>query len=68
MGVGTPGVFVRFLAGLRTPTLFKIAATIFLVDLAVPDLIPVVDELLLGILTLIAARRKPSADRTPVRP
>ena len=40
----------------------------FLVDLAVPDVIPVVDELLLGILTLIAARRKPSADRTPVRP
>jgi hypothetical protein len=41
------------LARLRFPTLFIALAGIFLIDVAIPDFIPFVDELLLGIATLI---------------
>ncbi|MEA9788617.1 DUF6116 family protein [Xanthomonas campestris pv. raphani] len=43
---------------LRYPTLFKLAATLFLVDLVVPDIVPFVDELLFGLSTLLLANWK----------
>ena len=46
------------LANLRFPTLFLALAGIFLIDLVIPDFIPLVDELLLGIATLIVASLK----------
>jgi len=58
---------------MRYPYLFLVLASLFLVDLVVPDPIPLVDELLLAVLTFIAAtfttRREPSQtarDITPV--
>jgi hypothetical protein len=42
-----------FGARLRFPQLFAIAATLFFVDLLIPDLIPFIDEILLGLLTLL---------------
>ena len=63
----------RFLPRLRYPYLFLALGSLFLVDLVVPDPIPLVDELLLAVLTFIAAtfttRREPSQtprDITPV--
>jgi hypothetical protein len=58
------GPALQFAAGLRFPTLFAIAGTLFLLDLLIPDLIPFADELLLGLVTLMLAawkRRKPPA-------
>jgi hypothetical protein len=53
------GLVSRFAAGLRFPTLFKVCAALFLVDLVVPDVIPFADEILLALLTLmVAAFRK----------
>lgn len=43
---------------LRYPTLFKLAAALFLVDLVMPDPIPFLDELLLGLTTLLLANWK----------
>ena len=40
-------------AKLRFPQLFMIAASLFFVDLLIPDLIPFIDEILLGLLTLL---------------
>jgi hypothetical protein len=40
---------------LRFPTLFLLLVGLFLFDLFIPDFIPIVDELLLGIATLIVA-------------
>jgi hypothetical protein len=51
-------VLMRYLARLRFPTLLLITGTIFLVDLVVPDMIPFVDELLLGLATLLLATLK----------
>lgn len=38
---------------LRFPQLFAIAATLFCLDLLIPDVIPFIDEILLGLLTLL---------------
>ena len=43
----------RFLARRRFPTLMLIGAALFLVNLAVPDPLPFIDEILLLIGTLI---------------
>ena len=56
---------LRFAAGLRFPTLFAVAAALFLLDLLIPDFIPFADELLLGLLTLMLAswkRRSPPGE------
>ena len=61
----------RFASGLRYPTLFKIVAALFLVDLVVPDVVPFYDEILLalGMLLLGSFKQKsrqpdPPADAT----
>lgn len=53
---------------LRYPTLFKITALVFAVDVFVPDMIPFVDEILLGLGTLLLANLKDrkGADREPI--
>ncbi len=53
-----------FGARLRFPQLFAIAATLFFLDLLIPDLIPFIDEILLGLLTLLlgSMQAKPVAD------
>ena len=43
---------------LRYPTLFKLVAALFVVDLFVPDFIPFADEILLGLGTLLLANWK----------
>lgn len=43
---------------LRYPTLFKLTAVLFLVSLVIPDPIPLVEEILLGLGTLLLANWK----------
>lgn len=52
---------VAYLSRLRFPTLFAVTATIFICDLLLPDLIPFVDEILLGLGTALLGswRQKP---------
>jgi len=58
---------------LRYPTLFKITAAVFAITLFIPDPIPFVDEILLGLGTLLLAnwknRKNPPAldPQDPVR-
>lgn len=65
---GVLAVLRRFTAGLRYPQLFLLTAALFAVDLVVPDIIPLADELLLGMLTLLLARLKDrrGGDEEPV--
>lgn len=51
----------KWLESLRYPVLLLIAATLFVADLFIPDVLPFVDEALLAILTVTLARlrRKP---------
>lgn len=41
------------LGQLRFKNLFLIVAALLLVDLAIPDFVPLIDEILLGILTMM---------------
>jgi len=60
----------RFAAGLRFPTLFKLVATLFVVDLFMPDIIPFMDEILLatGTLLLASLRKRRAPPIEPGRP
>ena len=51
-------IVTQFASRLRYPTLFKVVAGVFLIDLVVPDLIPFVDEILLALGTLLLAGLK----------
>ncbi len=56
----------RFLAGLRFPQLFVVLAVLLLLDLAVPDFVPMLDEIVLVILTTMAGLlRRPAAPAVP---
>jgi lauroyl/myristoyl acyltransferase len=55
---------IAFARRLRYPTLFKITAALFALTLVVPDPLPFVDELLLGLGTLLLATWK-NRDRRP---
>ena len=48
----------RYASRLKFPQLFAVTATLFLVDLVIPDLFPFVDEVLLGLATLLLANWK----------
>lgn len=52
------GPILAFAGRLRFPTLFLITAGLFVFDLLIPDLVPFVDEILLGLGTLILSSWK----------
>ena len=59
------GALRRWAAGLRFPWLLALTATVFGLDLLLPDLLPFVDEILLGLATLLLSawrRRRGPAD------
>ena len=57
---------LAFLRNLRFKQLFLLTLGLFVVDLFVPDFIPFIDELLLGLLTLMFGMwRKPESKRLP---
>lgn len=49
---------LRWFGRLRFPYLFLLTAGLFVVDALVPDLIPFIDEILLGLGTLLLANFK----------
>lgn len=54
---------VGFAGRLRFPQLFAITAGLFVLDLVIPDPVPFLDEIVLGLATLLLAnwrKRKPS--------
>ena len=69
MSHSAPETLVRkrlteYVLSLRFPWLLALTAFIFSVDLLVPDPIPFVDEILLGLVTaLLATRKKVEARR-----
>ncbi len=59
---------LAFLGRLSFPRLFVVTAALFLIDLVVPDLVPLADELLLGLGTLLLASWKKRKDTPPLTP
>ena len=52
------GPVLAFAGRLRFPTLAKIVAALFVVDLFLPDPMPFMDELVLGLATVLLANWK----------
>lgn len=52
------GPFLNWARKLKYPALFKLVAALFLVTMVVPDPIPFIDEILLGLGTLLLANWK----------
>lgn len=60
--------FMRWASRLRHPTLFWLTAVLFGIDLLVPDVIPLIDEILLGLGTLLLANwRRSDVPPEPAR-
>lgn len=57
-----PEALRRYAGRLRFPQLFALAAILFVVDLFVPDLIPMFDEVFFGLLTLLFGSWKERMD------
>ncbi|MFO0868978.1 MAG: DUF6116 family protein [Pirellulales bacterium] len=71
---GLVATIKQFAAQLRFPYLFLLTAAIFCVDLLVPDVVPLADEIVLGLVTLLLASLKkklaldvppPGSERSP---
>ncbi len=61
---------LRWLGRLSYPRMFLLAAGLFVADIIIPDVIPLVDEILLGLGTLLLANwkgrsKKPSEESRP---
>jgi hypothetical protein len=52
----------RWVSGLRFPWLLAITAAVFAFDVFIPDFIPLADEILLGLLTMVFASLKRRPD------
>jgi len=64
----------RLAGRLKFPQLFAFTASLFLLDLVIPDLIPFVDEILLGLATLLLGTMRVSpqppaktSDKPPIK-
>jgi hypothetical protein len=67
----TPGSAIenwlwRYASNLRFPRLLAVAAVLFVIDLLVPDPLPLLDEILLGLISLLlASLKKRGAETSP---
>lgn len=61
---------IAWLSRLSYPRLFMVVGVLFFINLLIPDPIPLVDEVLLGLATLMLAKRKraPKPDGNAPRP
>lgn len=50
--------FLNWARKLKHPTLFKLVGALFIINVFVPDVIPFIDEILLGLGTLVLANWK----------
>jgi hypothetical protein len=61
-------VLNRTAGKLRFPKLLLIMGALFIVDLLVPDIIPFIDEILLGLSTLAVARLREPKQKSDINP
>ena len=52
---GLTSLVLRYVQDLRAPQLFVLTAGLFVLDLIIPDVIPMADELLLGLAAMFLA-------------
>lgn len=53
-------IFLQWAGKRRYPTLLKIVVCLFVIDIFTPDPVPFIDEILLGMLSIVLAQLKRS--------
>ena len=61
----TQGFVQRFLGGLKFPQVFTLLASLFVLDFFLPDPIPFIDEIIVGLLALLLGLWKDRGDQVP---
>ena len=62
---GLAGILLRWASRLRFPYLFALTAALFVLNLFVPDAIPMADEIVMGLVALLfGSMRKKGAQET----
>jgi len=56
---------VRYASTLRFPRLLAVTAALFVIDLLFPDMVPFLDEILLGLFSLLFASLRKRSGETP---
>lgn len=67
---GLAGFLLRWASGLRFPYLFLLTALLFVFNLFIPDIVPIADELIMGLvaMTLASIRKKSDEESTEKSP
>lgn len=52
---GAAGIFLRWASSLRFPYLLLLTSALFFLNLFVPDVIPLVDEIIMGLIAVVLA-------------
>ena len=69
---GAAGVFLRWASRLRFPYLFALTLALFTINLFIPDVVPLVDELIMGLVAVLlgSLRKKPDSEppQAPTEP
>ncbi len=58
----------RFVGQFKSSTLLALAGSLFVLDLVIPDPLPFIDEIVLGIITLLIARWQSRRKEPPAAP
>ncbi len=63
---GVAGVFLRWASRLRFPYIFLLRSGLFIINLFIPDVIPLVDEIIMGLAAVLLAsfRKKPEQEKS----
>ena len=64
---GFAGILLRWASRLRFPYLFVLTAILFVLNLFIPDVVPMADELIMGLVAVLLAnlKKKPEQDVQP---
>ena len=62
---GIAGVIVRWASRLRFPYLFLLTSVLFILNLFIPDALPLADELIMGLVATLLASLRKKPDNAP---
>ena len=65
---GLPAMVLRWASGLRFPMMFLVTFLLFGLNLFIPDVIPLADELLMGLVALLLANLRKKPDEEALQP
>ena len=61
---GLAGLVIKWASRLRFPYLFAFTAALFVINLFVPDVIPMADELVMGLIALLLGSLRKRSSKT----